>query len=76
MVRGAFSKLDHDHFFERKDDVTVMKDIFDFTSPFGALGKLADFLFLKSYMRRFIVERNEVIKNVAEGDEWKRYLTV
>ena len=31
-------------------------------------------LFLESYMRRFIVERNDVIRKTAEGQEWKLYL--
>jgi ligand-binding SRPBCC domain-containing protein len=74
MVRGAFRRLDHDHFFEAQGDLTIMKDVFDFTSPFGILGRLADALFLESYMRRFIVERNNVIKKSAEGDDWKLYL--
>ena len=33
MVRGAFRELDHDHFFEVHGDLTIMKDVFDFTSP-------------------------------------------
>ena len=51
-----------------------MKDIFDFTSPLGILGQIADILFLKSYMRRFIVERDNLIKKAAEGNDWKLYL--
>ena len=51
-----------------------MKDIFDFTSPLGILGRVADTLFLESYMRGFIVKRNDVIKKAAEGEDWKLYL--
>lgn len=74
MVRGAFRRLNHDHFFETHGDLTTMKDIFDFTSPLGILGRIADILFVKSYMRRFIIERNNLIKKTAEGDDWKLYL--
>jgi hypothetical protein len=35
---------------------------------------MVDSLFLKSYMRRFIVQRNEVLKRLAESAEWSRYL--
>jgi ligand-binding SRPBCC domain-containing protein len=75
MVQGAFRRLDHDHIFETRGDLTIMKDVFDFTSPLGLLGRIADVLFLKSYMRRFIVERNDVIKNAAENEDWKLYLS-
>lgn len=74
MVRGAFRGFDHDHFFEHHGDVTVMRDRFDFESPMGLLGKLADHLFLSGYLKAFLVERNKRIKSVAEGDEWRRFL--
>jgi len=74
MVSGAFRRLDHDHFFEAQGDLTVMKDIFDFTSPLGPLGRIAEVLFLESYMRRFIIERNDVIRKTAESEAWKQYL--
>ncbi len=67
MVSGAFKRLDHDHYFEGlPDGGTRMTDVFDFTSPLGVLGRLADVLFLKRYMRRLLDERNQVIKLTAE----------
>ena len=45
-----------------------------FESPLGILGKITDWLFLASYMRGFLVRRNEVLKHVAESAEWRRYL--
>ena len=74
MVRGAFRRLDHDHFFEAQGELTVMKDVFDFTSPLGILGRVAETMFLESYMRQFLIERNDVIKKTAEGNDWKLYL--
>ena len=74
MLQGAFRRLDHDHYFEAQGDLTIMKYIFDFTSPLGMLGRIADALFLESYMRRFIIERNDVIRATAEGEAWKQYL--
>jgi hypothetical protein len=51
-----------------------MADIFDYTAPLGILGKLANFLFLKNYMTRFLLERNAVIKEFAETDKWKEII--
>ena len=43
-----------------------MTDEMTFSAPFGILGRVADALFLKSYMRRFLIKHNEHIKKVAE----------
>jgi ligand-binding SRPBCC domain-containing protein len=41
MVSGAFRRFEHDHLFESVEGQTLMKDIFDYTSPLGILGHLA-----------------------------------
>jgi ligand-binding SRPBCC domain-containing protein len=74
MVRGAFRCLEHHHYFEQSDNGTLMRDIFSYQAPLGVLGRLAEFLFLDRYMRSLLVERNRVIKVVAESDGWVRYL--
>jgi ligand-binding SRPBCC domain-containing protein len=74
MVSGAFKSMVHDHKFAQHPAGTLMSDRFEFKSPFGILGVMVDSLFLKSYMRRFIVQRNEVLKRLAESAEWSRYL--
>lgn len=75
MVSGAFARFDHEHFFEEIDGRTLMKDVFDYDSPLGFLGKIADFLFLEKYMTGLLKKRNEIIKKVAESDEWKKFLS-
>lgn len=74
MVRGAFRRFDHDHSFTSTPEGTEMRDRFDYTAPFGPLGRLADALFLERYMRRLLEERNRVIRSAAESDEWRKYL--
>jgi ligand-binding SRPBCC domain-containing protein len=66
MVSGAFRRFDHDHIFSEADGATLMADVFDFTSPFGPLGKLADSRFLKNYLERFLKRRADVIRTEAE----------
>lgn len=75
MVSGAFKRLDHDHFFVPVGPGTVMRDVFDYTSPLGFLGALADGLFLEGYMKRLLGERNAVIKRTAESDEWRKFIS-
>jgi len=51
-----------------------MKDAFDYNSPLGILGKIADALFLEKYMREILAERNQIIKTIAESDDWRKFL--
>ena len=74
MISGAFKSMTHDHTFAEHPDGTLMIDRFEFRSPLGIIGEIVDWAFLASYMRRFIVGRNEVLKQLAESTEWSRYL--
>ena len=72
MVCGPFRHMDHDHIFEASGSATIMRDVFDFSSPLGLLGKVVDRLVLARYMRKILSERNDVIKQVAESETWRR----
>ena len=72
MVDGPFKGFTHDHYLSETG--TLMKDIFDFSSPFGLLGVMADFLFLEKYMTGLLKKRNEVIRHAAEGEDWRQFL--
>ena len=75
MLHGDFKYFKHQHHFnEHNNDTTLMSDILDFRSPYGALGKLVDKVFMKKYLTRFLEERNETIRQYAEGEEWKKIL--
>jgi ligand-binding SRPBCC domain-containing protein len=74
MISGAFKRMAHDHEFAEELAGTVMRDRFEFESPLGILGRMADWLFLTSYMRRFLVRRNAVLRQLAESTEGSRYL--
>lgn len=70
MQKGVFKSFRHEHYLELKDGKVMVKDVFKYQSPLGVLGKIADFLFLKKYMKNFLLERNLVIKEYAESDKW------
>jgi ligand-binding SRPBCC domain-containing protein len=67
MQAGPFKSMAHDHLFIPEKGGTVMIDDFEFYSPCGVAGKLADFLILKHYMRRLLKKRNHLIQRVAEA---------
>jgi ligand-binding SRPBCC domain-containing protein len=74
MVRGAFRRLVHDHYFEPVVGGTRMRDVFDFTAPLGLLGSVADRLLLAGYLRRFLEVRAQSLKQLAESDAGRRFI--
>jgi len=74
MIDGAFESMSHGHVFEEASGSTVMVDRFTFRAPLGILGRLAESIFLTSYMKRFLAKRAQALKAMAESEEWKRYI--
>lgn len=74
MVSGAFKSFKHEHILKEQDGLTVLTDIFNYQSPYGILGKLADVLFLESYMKGLLLKRNNVVKQFAEDESKYRVL--
>lgn len=74
MVEGDFKSFSHEHFFEEKNGAVLMTDKLILKAPGGIFGIAADELFLKQYIRRFLILRNNHIKQYAEGESWKRIL--
>ena len=50
-----------------QNGATLMVDDFAYRSPLGPLGWLADKLFLGRYMRQFLVQRAQALKQIAEA---------
>lgn len=66
VIKGAFRSLTHTHSFQAMPEGTLMTDEITFEAPLGPLGRLAEALFLRSYMRNLIVERGKELKRIAE----------
>lgn len=74
-MEGAFRFMQHDHFFrEVAPNVTEMKDEFVFAAPFWILGIAVEWLFLRGYMTDLLLQRNDVLKCVAESNQWAALL--
>jgi ligand-binding SRPBCC domain-containing protein len=75
MTAGLFKSFEHDHRFQEQDDATVMNDELRFSAPFGIFGLTAERLVLRDYLTRFLRERNEFVKQIAESERWREYLS-
>ncbi|MEO8431514.1 MAG: SRPBCC family protein [Acidobacteriota bacterium] len=68
MTKGAFAALVHDHFFHSTiPNVTEMRDVVTFRSPFGLLGQKVDRLVMRRYLANLIAERQRAVRTAAEG---------
>ena len=74
MTKGDFKSFRHQHHFKKTDNGTIMIDLLEFESPYGILGKLINRFFLKNYIEKLLIKRNEVIKEYAETVKWKAIL--
>lgn len=75
MVKGIFRSMQADHYFRTlPSGATEMKDLFRVAAPIPGLGPVAETLFLRRYMLALLRERNAVIKQIAESNDWQRYL--
>ena len=74
MVKGDFKSFHHEHHFKAATNGTIMIDLLSFETPYGTFGKIVNTIFLKSYIEKFLIKRNEVIKDYAETQKWKAIL--
>lgn len=74
MLKGDFKSFRHEHHFKATANGTIMIDLLSFETPYGAFGKIVNTIFLKSYLEKFLVKRNGVIKEYAETGKWKTIL--
>ncbi len=71
QLKGIFKFIIHDHYFEQKNGKVIMTDLFYFQSPIGIIGRLFDKIVLIKYLKKFLFERNNLIKEYAETSKWK-----
>ena len=66
MLEGNFKAFKHIHEFIPEDGKTLMRDTIIWTSPFGLLGRIVDFLLLERHLRNLVTGRNARLKQLAE----------
>jgi ligand-binding SRPBCC domain-containing protein len=74
MRRGRFKRFQHDHHFVEIDGHTLLTDKLRFSMPLGWPGKKVGQYVVVPLMCRLLRKRLELVKRVAETEEWRRYL--
>jgi ligand-binding SRPBCC domain-containing protein len=70
MVAGNFRHFVHEHHFATMNDGTRIRDEIRFSSRWGPVGNVL----ARKRLRAYLIERGAAIKQVAESNEWRRYL--
>jgi len=74
QVKGDFKMMKHEHHFKPCENGTIMIDLIEFEAPYGSVGKLFSKLYLTRYLKNLIEQRNKSIKELAEGEKWRKFL--
>ena len=75
MISGRFRDFEHDHAFDLLEDGSVrMRDEVRFSMRWGWPGYVVGQLVLMPNIRGLLRRRFALLKRIAEGEEWRRYL--
>jgi ligand-binding SRPBCC domain-containing protein len=74
MGQGMFAYFQHDHRFQAIDGQTLMADVVHFSLPFGPAGHVVGKYILVPYVLKLMQTRFAMLKRIAEGPDWQRYL--
>jgi ligand-binding SRPBCC domain-containing protein len=74
MTHGMFTSFVHRHTFRPSTEGTSMEDELTFRAPLGIFGVAAERVVLRRYFTRFLEDRDAHIRQVAESDDWKRFV--
>jgi ligand-binding SRPBCC domain-containing protein len=75
MIAGRFATFEHAHAFrDCGDGAVLMSDDLRFSMPFGWMGDLVGEWILVPHIRGLMRRRFRMLKRIAEGEEWRKYL--
>jgi ligand-binding SRPBCC domain-containing protein len=74
MGRGRFSRFQHDHQLVEIDGHTLLNDKLRFSLPLGWPGRLVAKYIVVPYLCRLLRRRMLLLRQLAETEEWRRYL--
>jgi ligand-binding SRPBCC domain-containing protein len=74
MRRGRFKRYQHEHSFAEIDGHTLLHDKIRFSLPLGLVGDVVAKNLIVPYIARLLHAHLQVLKKVAETEEWRKYL--
>lgn len=74
MLAGRFRTFEHDHRFIETENGTFIDDCVRFTMPFGRAGDFVGRMIIVPHILSQMRRRFELLKHLAETEEWRDYL--
>jgi len=75
MITGRFAAFEHDHRFTLQGDGKVLlQDEVRFTLKGRLAGLMAGRAVVAPHVRKLLRKRFELLKRLAEGEEWRRFV--
>ena len=74
MGRGRFASFQHDHHFTASEGGTLLEDELRFSMPLGWAGALVGSAVMVPHIRGLLRRRFGLLKELAEGEGWRRYV--
>jgi len=75
MTAGRFAAFEHDHrFASRGDGSVLLRDEVRFRMKWRGAGLMIGRSLVAPHVRRLLRERFALIKRLAEGEEWRRFV--
>ncbi len=74
MASGRFRVFQHDHEFTEIGGQVLLKDTVRFSLPFGVAGRLVGKYVMIPHIRGLLQRRFQLLKRIAESEEWREYL--
>ena len=66
QIKGPYKLWHHTHTFEETEDGTLMRDVVLYRLPFGILGQLAHFMFVKKTLEKIFQYRRDALVEALE----------
>jgi len=74
IADSNFHSAAHDYYFYDISEETVMVNHFYYKPKWGFIGELINILFLEKYITRIISKRNDLLREYAETEKWRKIL--
>jgi ligand-binding SRPBCC domain-containing protein len=74
MIAGRFRSFEHDHRFTETTSGTSLEDKVRFSMPLGWAGELVGRFILVPHILGLMRRRFNLLKRLAETDEWRNYI--
>ena len=66
---GPYKMWHHEHIFEQKNEGILMTDIITYVPPFGVVGSISNFIFIKNKINKIFDYRQEVLNRIFNNKE-------